>query len=328
MPKKPKPDKGHSFADSEIGRMEKELKKEYDKAYNQLKKKADKYFEGFKKREAAWLEKIKNGEATEKEYLAWREQELLHNKRFDVLVKSLSQEMTKTNQMARDIVNGHLADIYAENYNYAAWEICKETGINLRFDLADKRTVEVLQKGKVNVSKDLRYNNQKVRSALLQGVVQGDSVDKIATRLRRVSDMSKEASVRNARTMTTSAENAGRQDRFEEAAEEYGIEMQKTWIATLDDRTRDAHAELDGVTVDIDQDFRNSLGKIAYPGDPDADGANVYNCRCTMVSSIKGHPKNLSQREMSDKLGGMSYEQWKKEASERAEEAARKKNGR
>ena len=40
--------------------------------------------------------------------------------------------------------------------------------------------------------------------------------------------------------------------------------------------------------VDIDEPFVNSFGKIMFPGDPHADPANVYNCRCAMVSEIKG----------------------------------------
>ena len=327
MPKR-KPDRGHLDADNELKRIEKELKKEYDKAYKQLSKRADKYFEKFNSKCKVWEEKISKGEATKEEFLKWKQQEMLHNKRYDSLVKTLSQEMTKTNQMARDIVNGHLSDIYASNYNYAAFELCKESGFNLQFDLVDRRTVEKLAKqdkiplpkSKVKIPKDLKWNEQKIKSALFQGIIQGDSNDKIASRLRKVSDMSKDASIRNARTMTTAAENSGRQDRYEEAEEVYGIEMQKTWIATLDDRTRDAHAELDGVSVDVDEPFVNSIGKIMFPGDPDADGENVYNCRCTMVTSIKGFPKDLSRRQMGKGIEGMSYDEWKKESTERARE--------
>ena len=45
------------------------------------------------------------------------------------------------------------------------------------------------------------------------------------------------------------------------------------------------------MTVPIDKPFENSIGKIMFPGDPSADGANVYNCRCTLVSKVKGFKK-------------------------------------
>lgn len=329
-----KKDIGHKLADDEIERIRKELEEEYAKAYKQLKAEADAYFEKYNKQVKRKMEKVKAGEMSEADFIKWKHQEMMANKKYDTLVRTLSQEMTKTNQMARDIVNGHLADVYAQNYNYSAFELCKGTGINLQFDLVDRRTVEKLVKDKkiplpqasLKTIKDMKWNEQKIRSALFQGIVQGDSMDKIASRLQSVSGMSEEASIRNARTMVTAAECQGRQDRYEEAEEVYGIKMQKTWLATLDDRTRDAHAELDGVSVDIDEPFENSIGKIMFPCDPDCrDGENVYNCRCTMVSSIKGFPKDLSRREMGKGISGMSYDEWKKEATARAEEAAEKK---
>lgn len=337
MPIRRRRDIGHKEADKEIDRIRKELDEEYAKAYKELKKKADKYFKSYDKRVQTWMEKLKAGDKTEEEFLAWKKREMINNKRYTDLVKTLSKEMTKTDQMARDIINGHLADVYAENFNFTAFEICQETGINIHFDLVDRRTVEKLAKSdklplpqaSLDTIKSMGWNEKNIKSALFQGIVQGDSMEDIAKRLQKVSGMDEEASIRNARTMVTSAENAGRQARMEEAAEDYGIEMQKTWLATLDDRTRDAHAELDGETVDIDKPFKNSIGEIMFPCSPDCkDGENVYNCRCTMITSIKKYPKDLSRREMGRGIEGMSYDEWKRDATERAEEAARKKRER
>ena len=93
--------------------------------------------------------------------------------------------------------------------------------------------------------------------------------------------MNKNASIRTARTMVTSAENKGRMDMLEKAESE-GIICQKVWISAHDERTRDWHIELDGQLRDKDEPFENSVGKIMYPGDPSADAANVYNCRCSL----------------------------------------------
>ena len=53
-------------------------------------------------------------------------------------------------------------------------------------------------------------------------------------------------------------------------------------------RSRDWHRDLDGVEVDIDEPFQNDFGDIMFPGDPTADGANVYNCRCTLGYRVVG----------------------------------------
>ena len=73
--------------------------------------------------------------------------------------------------------------------------------------------------------------------------------------------------------------------------EKDGIVMKREWLATNDSRTRHWHAELDGEEVDIDEPWVNEFGEIMFPGDPSADPANTYNCRCSMRSIVKGFRK-------------------------------------
>lgn len=68
-------------------------------------------------------------------------------------------------------------------------------------------------------------------------------------------------------------------------AEEKGVHTQKGWMATHDSRTRETHADIDGEFVDIDEEFSNGL---EYPGDPNGDPSEVYNCRCTLVYKVVG----------------------------------------
>jgi GntR family transcriptional repressor for pyruvate dehydrogenase complex len=110
----------------------------------------------------------------------------------------------------------------------------------------------------------------------------GESMDKIANRILPIVDSNKSAAIRNARTMVTGAENGGRLDSYHRL-EEDGVILEKGWMATMDDRVRESHAELDGEYVGIDDPFSNGL---MYPGDPDGDPEEVYNCRCTMVTRI------------------------------------------
>ena len=67
--------------------------------------------------------------------------------------------------------------------------------------------------------------------------------------------------------------------------------------------------------MDNDKPFENDFGKIMYPGDPSAAGANIYNCRCTLIADIEGFENNLSDLSLrnTNKLGDMSYEEWKAE---------------
>ena len=108
----------------------------------------------------------------------------------------------------------------------------------------------------------------------------------------------KKASVRNARTAVTSAQNGGRQKGFEQA-HELGIKFKKEWLSAHDGRVRDSHAHLDGVQVEYDEKFPNGL---RYPADPQGHPSEVYNCRCTLIADLLGKKRTKNTIE--------SYEAW------------------
>jgi hypothetical protein len=57
----------------------------------------------------------------------------------------------------------------------------------------------------------------------------------------------------------------------------------KTWEATMDDRTRDSHAEANGQTVPVEHAFDVGGEQLEYPGDPQGSDAETANCRCTVT---------------------------------------------
>lgn len=123
------------------------------------------------------------------------------------------------------------------------------------------------------------------------------------------------ASVRNARTLVTNSQNAGRLDGMKRA-QNMGIKMKKQWVATLDTKTRHEHVELDGQKVDVDEPFVTSDGdEIDFPGDDNAEPYLVYNCRCSMISVFDGFDKNIIDYDLTqnEKLGDMTYDEWKAE---------------
>jgi SPP1 gp7 family putative phage head morphogenesis protein len=166
------------------------------------------------------------------------------------------------------------------------------------FTLLDRDTVKnlattdksLLPFRELDPAKDIPWNMKKINSQVLQGIIQGESIPNISKRIMNVQEMNKDAAIRSARTIVTGAENKGRQDSYERATAD-GIVIKREWIATNDSRTRDWHTELDGQLADVDEYFENAIGLIKYPGDPSADGANVYNCRCTIAAKVIGFKK-------------------------------------
>lgn len=163
---------------------------------------------------------------------------------------------------------------------------------------------------KIAVDLDKRWNAKKINAEMLQAIEKGESIKEMSERLQRVTDMDKVSAIRNARTMTTAFENLGRLDGMRALQKEGGI-IKKRWLATHDSRTRDAHAQLDGVEIDIDEKFTNDIGDIMYPGDPSASAANVYNCRCALEYEEYGFKPSLPEGTIKEvKIDGNLYYSW------------------
>jgi hypothetical protein len=88
-----------------------------------------------------------------------------------------------------------------------------------------------------------------------------------------------------ARTEMHSVLNEARQRVQQISFERAGVDtdgVDRTWHTMEDDRVRDTHAELEGVTITgMDEVFETSAGNfLRFPGDPDVEPAERVNCRC------------------------------------------------
>lgn len=296
-------DKGHLTTDKLLLTMEKKLTAIYSRANKEVSEKMAEYLAGLKDKESKLQEAIKGAKSAEERkkaeaaYKSFMENATFKSAQYNALAKSMAENLKNVNKTAMAYVNGKLPEVYALNYNAVGGDISgKVKGYS--FDLVDASTVKTLATKDetllpyktVDGKKDVRWNTKAVNSEILQGILQGESIPDISKRLTHVTEMNLASAIRNARTSTTSAENRGRMDSFHRA-EDMGIRIVKIWMATNDERTREEHLELDGQEREIDEPFENSLGEIMYPGDPDADPANVYNCRCTMVTRVLGFRK-------------------------------------
>ena len=223
---------------------------------------------------------------------AKRERTLM-DKRFKDLTETTATQLANVNKTALAYVNGQLPEVYSINYNALSKSVDGVGGYS--FTLVDADTVKnlattdksLLPYKQLDEKADVRWNVKKMNAEVLQGILQGEPMDKIAGRLSKVTDMNATAAIRNARTMVTGAENKGRQDSYARATAD-GIILAKEWISTNDSRTRHSHAALDGSIVDQDKKFDNGL---MYPGDPSGRPDETWNCRCTVVAVVKGFKK-------------------------------------
>lgn len=293
-------DKAHRLTDEKLEEMEKRLSAIYSRAEKEIQKTADEYFSKFAKQDEAKRKLLDQGKITEEEYTKWRKGKVMYGKRFTEMKEQCAKQLLNVNQTALAYVNGELPEVYAINYN--ALESAVDGVGGYSFTLVDADTVRnlavtdtsLLPYKEIDQAKDIPWNMKKINAETLQGILQGESMDKIAKRIMNVQEMNKTQAIRSARTIVTGAENKGRQDSYARA-EADGIILQKEWIATNDSRTRHSHAALDGATVDQDKKFDNGL---MFPGDPTGRPEEVWNCRCSVAAVVKGFKKAQVQKAM------------------------------
>ncbi|HCJ37810.1 MAG TPA: hypothetical protein DHV37_05730 [Erysipelotrichaceae bacterium] len=222
------------------------------------------------------------------------------NSYYKEMVDEVTTQLANVNKTALAYVNKQMPSVYTKNFNFIdkdTTDLITDAGI--KFNIVDEAVVKrrvtdgdiKLPKKKVDVPKDKKWNTKQLNSSVLQGILQGESMDKIAKRIMPVVGNNRESAIRNARTMVTQAENQGRLDRYKDLVNK-GVVMKKIWMATGDDRTRAWHLDMDGQEKEIEEPFIDGLGnKLEMPGDPTAPGLTVYNCRCTTKSKIIGFRK-------------------------------------
>ena len=327
-------DLGAKWTDEKIAELEERIVSLYSDAYDEIYEKYMAFCRKFERDDKKYSQQLQDGKITAATYRDWLRGQVFQRRRWQAQLDDLSKTLTRVNQIAMDIINGEVPGVMAMNANWAQFEIEKAGNIDMGFGLYDEDTVKrllrdepnLLPPSRVEIPKDEAWNMKAISRQINMGIVTGEGLEDIAKRLRKVAEMSANQARTHARTAMTGAQNAGRIEGYHRA-EEMGIKLEKEWLATLDKRTRHAHAALDGKHVPVDEPFQSELGEIMYPGDPGARPANVYNCRCTLISRLLEYPsENAKRRPNLQELGDalvqkpikdMTYAEWAKWKAEK-----------
>lgn len=317
------PDAGTRYTDKQFDDLVKRFHDVFRDAQTEIVRKLDTQVKRMNAEDAKKRALVSAGKMTEEQHKTWLQGQLFIQKRWTDMLSSVASTLMQADSQCRDMVDGAKRTVFGENVNFRFYEMEKAAGVDLSFTLYDSATVtrllrdqpELMPRKVVDGEKQEAWEQKKIANAIATGVIVGESIPEIAQRIaRETATANEKAVIRYARTAMTEAQNAGRLEAMEEA-ERMGIQTLKVWMATLDDRTRDAHAELDGQTVDVKEPFDSILGPIMYPGDPSADEANVWNCRCALGWDYKEYPNKYGERR--DNIDGelieyMTYNEWQK----------------
>jgi len=324
-------DIGHERTNKILDDLEDRIAKEYAQAASEMAQKYQDYMKQFTEQEAKQKALLDAGKITQEDFNNWRIRHEAMGKRWEDMKDVLAADLDNARNIALKIAEEQMADVYALNGNYAAYQIEHDAGIDAGFTLYNHDTAEYLLKdtrqlmpppspkkaAEIAANKAMQWDKGKIQSAVLQGILQGESPYQIADRLSSVANMDYNAAVRYARTMTTSAQNAGRYESFRRA-KRLGIDFTIEWQATLDDRTRHAHRQMHGQRTTVDEPFYTPDGyTIYYPadctGESDAPQKEIWNCRCTLLARVKGFDGDTVKE--SPKMRGMDFDEWQKAAA-------------
>lgn len=285
--------------DSYMEQIEDRLSALYADAAKEMQEKLTDFMDGYEKQRASMEAQVEAGKMTEEEYSQWCNRHIVQSDKYKSTIDELSTMAVNADVAAMAMVNGAMPMVVAQSYNFTeslGFEAANKAGLTQgTFQIYNERSVQKIIKENPNLLKevdmdaDTKWNREKLNREISQGIIQGESIDKIADRLQRVTDMDRNAAVRNARTMMTGAENMGRAEAADDLKAQ-GIPMDEVWSATYDNRTRESHLELDGTVRDENGLFGVGIinKPLRYPADPEGDPEEIYNCRCRLSLQLKG----------------------------------------
>lgn len=309
------------YTDAEIKILDEKIQLLYGEAQSDIQKKLNDFTTKFKKKDLEYSSLLANGKITKEEYAAWRKGQVFTGKQWVQKKKEIAAVLDNSNKIATAMVNQSAISVLGENLNFMGYSLEHTAGVNFGFGLYNQEAVtklvkddpQLLPKWKINEKKDYTWNQKNLNNALSQGIIQGESLDKISKRVSTSLASKNENLMKTfAKTGMTQAQNSGRLERLQQA-ETLGIKVKKKWVATLDNRTRIEHQQLDGQTAKIDGEFSVGGMKIRYPGDPEAHPSLVYNCRCAVDADFEEYPATYDRYDniAGAPIKGMSYKQWK-----------------
>lgn len=313
-------DIGQQATERAFADVQRRLKRNYRQAVHEMQDKLDAFNAHYRDADLKMRKKLKDGKITKTEYRQWQRGKVFQSDLWQKQINNLTETLYTSDVVSQRIVNGERINVFASNANAMAYSIEHGEGYDFGFGYYDSATVARILKEQPNLlpprivkrKEDVEWYHKLIDTSITQGIIQGEGIPEIARRIAETTgERALNAAVRNARTAMTSAQNAGRLEVMHEA-QRMGIKVKKRWMATLDARTRDAHRDLDGQEREVDDPFESDLGDILFPGDPAAEPALVYNCRCTMTYVHPEYPSSLPRRDNinGEIVGDMTYREW------------------
>ena len=326
-------DIAHAKTDQKLEEMEKRLSAIYSRAEKTAQKKMADYAKSIDEKSEELLQAYKDAETEDekrkakKAYIRFYRQ-VVKSKEFSVLSANVADDLYKANLQASEYINSQTPSIYALNYNYINAEMTKDIDGFKPQEITDTEAEKYsgYTQQTIDKKKDTAWNKDNLKKSVISGSLLLLGAYAIMKRSANSTvEKNRNSASMHSNGMGTDAENKARLDGMYRA-EDMGNSITKIWIATLDNRTRDSHAALDGAEIALDEIFDNGCSR---PRDPNGALSEICNCRCSLkygVGQSKGKTRSSrlgtvtgSYKEpssfkgtTSQEIADMSYREWMK----------------
>jgi len=243
--------------------------------------------------------------------------EQLSTQRLQSLMEQVNAHVANVGGEQQRRMFGHLHGVSQLAYNELFYEFEQVSGLVVDFTLLPTEVIDTIINmpiGNVRLSERLADGvipelRNRLHELLLRGFSQGWGYQRMARDIAEVAAMSYRRSMTIARTEGHRVASMARQ-RSQEEASNRGIHLRKMWIATLDQRTRDPHQELDGQTVGVREHFEIDGMTALQPGMFGIAHMDI-NCRCRATSFIEGYePLHRRDNETGEIIPYANYREW------------------
>lgn len=263
------------------------LEKTYGEALEDIEKKAEKLKEDIENLEK--LSKLPINDE-EKEVLLSRLRSKVYQKKYqEALKKQVNEILDKMHTEEFKTVSEYLDKCYEEGFVGTLYDL-QGQGIPLVMPIDQEAMVRAVQldskisKGLYSrLGEDVTRLKKLIASDVSRGISTGMTFKQIAGQLKAKTNIGYNNAVRIARTEGHRIQCQSAMDACHKA-KEIGADVVKQWDSTLDDRTRESHAKVDGEIRELDEKFSNGL---MFPGDPSGGAAEVINCRCALLQRAR-----------------------------------------
>ena len=233
--------------------------------------------------------------------------------RLAAMEEYLASQISAATNKAVSVINRLKPEQYGEAFARNAWALDNATGVSIKWGLLNKDTViaNLMNPAYENAIKTLKAEAiGKVKIAIEQGLTGGKSYATMIKEIKNEINVQAYKALRIMRTELHTAQEAGTLLAYERAQEQ-GIEGQVIWMATLDDRTRDTHQDMDGQPRGDDGYFDGPGDSYArFPGDPELPPEERINCRCTLRYEVSGLAPIVRRDRESGVIPYQTFNEW------------------